>query len=217
MWGVYLKPFSLKRRASKHFSLRWKASSRSSCHISSFLAKLTSTISRWGVYVKDFFLSPISLFHSYTPLPHPTPTSVFLSSSANMSLPRSPPLLLTLYNSLSVSLKMFQSPYHSFQSLLFFSPIAFSQTPSFQTVCARVHTCVCLQVDSFTFKSLHLLWVLSRCHISNLKRKDKNDWPSWTCMLWVLLKCSAYIHSSSDDHSLCVKKIYEGTTKYCMC
>lgn len=73
MWGVYLKPFSLTRRASKHFSLRWKASSRSSCHISSFLAKLTSTISRWGVYVKDFFLSPyqsLSLLHSSSS-PHP--------------------------------------------------------------------------------------------------------------------------------------------------
>lgn len=143
MWGVYLKPFSLKRRASKHFSLRWKASSRSSCHISSFLAKLTSTISRWGVYVKDFFLSPISLFHSYTPLPHPTPTSVFLSSSANMSLPRSPPLLLTLYNSLSVSLKMFQSPYHSFQSLLFFSPNRFLPNSVISDcVCACAHVCL---------------------------------------------------------------------------
>lgn len=65
--------FSLTRRASKHFSLRWKASSRSSCHVSSFLAKLRSTISRWGVYVKDFFLSPyqsFTLFHSSSS-PHP--------------------------------------------------------------------------------------------------------------------------------------------------
>lgn len=117
MWGVYLKPFSLTGRASKHFSLHWKASSRSSCHISSFLPKLTSTISRWGVYVKDFFLFPISLFHSYAPFPHPSPAAPLLSSSANMSLPHSPHLLCALYNSLSVSLKMFQSPHHSFQSL----------------------------------------------------------------------------------------------------
>lgn len=111
MWGVYLKPFSFTRRASKHFSLRWKASSRSSCHISSFLAKLTSTISRWGVYVKDFFLSPISLFHSYTPLPQPAPAS---SVSLILCQYVSP---FALCNSLSVSLKMFQSSHHSFQSL----------------------------------------------------------------------------------------------------
>lgn len=141
MWGVYLKPFSLKRRASKHFSLRWKASSRSSCHISSFLAKLTSTISRWGVYVKDFLLSAISLFHSHTPLPHPTPASLFLSSSANMSLPPPPPLLLALYNSLSVPLKMFQSPYHSFQSLhlcFFFFNLFLPNSLDPDCVCAHV-------------------------------------------------------------------------------
>lgn len=60
MWGVFLKPFSPTRRASKHFSVRWKASARASRHVSSFLAKLTSTISRWGVYVKDFCL-PLSV------------------------------------------------------------------------------------------------------------------------------------------------------------
>lgn len=54
MWGAYLQPFSLKRRTSKHFSRRWKASSRSSCHISSFWAALRSTISRWGLCVRDF-------------------------------------------------------------------------------------------------------------------------------------------------------------------
>lgn len=151
MWGVYLKPFSLTRRASKHFSLHWKASSCSSCHISSFLAKLTSTVSRWGVYVKDFFLSPISLFHSYTPPPHPAPASLFLSSSANMSPPRSPPLLLALYNSLSVSLKIFQSPYHSFQSLQPpFLKNSFSHTASLKTVCEYVVVCewICLHLES---------------------------------------------------------------------
>lgn len=72
MWGAYLQPFSFKRRASKHFSGRWKASSRSSCHISSFWVELWSTISRWGLCVRDFFLSPISLLHSHTRAPQPT-------------------------------------------------------------------------------------------------------------------------------------------------
>lgn len=200
MWGVYLKPFSLKRRASKHFSLRWKASSRSSCHISSFLAKLTSTISRWGVYVKDFFLSPISLFHSYTPLPHPTLASLFLSSAANMSLPRSPPLLLALYNSLSVSLKMFQSPYHSFQSLhLPFFSISFSQTLSFQTVCICVHMCGCLQADSFAFKNLHLLSVFSWYPISSWNRKKRlrhvNMYALGTTQMLSICRCSVQFFS----------------------
>lgn len=53
-------------------------------HVTSavFLAKLTSTISRWGVYVKDFFLSPISLFHSSASPPPPCfshPLSICLS------------------------------------------------------------------------------------------------------------------------------------------
>lgn len=74
MWGVYLQPFlPLKEEPVSTFPpcRRWKASSRSSCHISRFfsfffffLAALTSGVSRWGVYVKDFFPSPISLFHS---------------------------------------------------------------------------------------------------------------------------------------------------------
>lgn len=172
MWGVYLKPFSLKRRTSKHFSLRWKASSRSSCHISSFLAKLTSTISRWGVYVKDFFLSPISLFHSYTPLPHPTPAALFLSSSATMSLPRSPPLLLALYNSLSVPLKMFQSPYHSFQSLhLPFSSIFLPNSLVPDCVCA-VHMCGCLLADSFTLKKTTFADCLLMVSYQQLKKEE---------------------------------------------
>lgn len=172
MWGVYLKPFSLTRRASKHFSLRWKASSRSSCHISSFLAKLTSTISRWGVYVKDFFLSPISLFHSYTPLPHPGPAAPLLSSSANMSLPRSPHLLRALYNSLSVSLKMFESHYHSFQSLhLTF----FKLSPRLPHVCAYVWA------HSFTFEVFICSSSSHGFQLADVKKEKKVTWTCTVC------------------------------------
>lgn len=140
MWGVYLKPFSLKRRASKHFSLHWKASSRSSCHISSFLAKLTSTISRWGVYVQDFFHSPISLFHS-TASPHLTPPC--------FSYP------LPIHLSLTLSLLHFTIPFLS-PSRCFKAHIilAVSPLPSFSLppqLSQSVYTClvVCKQ------KSLH--------------------------------------------------------------
>lgn len=115
-------------------------------------------------------LSPISLFHSYTPLPHPTPTSLFLSSSANMSLPRSPPLLLALYNSLSVSLKMFQSPYHSFQSL---------HLPFFQSLFPKL-SCSTLCVHMCERIPLHLKSTFALCPlmVSNqqLKKKRKYLW-----------------------------------------
>lgn len=62
-------------------------------------------------------ISSLPLSVSFTPLPHPGPAAPLLSSSANMSLPRSPHPLCALYNSLSVSLKMFESHYHSFPSL----------------------------------------------------------------------------------------------------
>lgn len=110
MWGAYLQPFSLKRRASKHFSRRWKASSRSSCHISSFWAERRSPISRWGLCARDFFLSPISLLHSHTPAPQPTP-----ARRSSHPLPIClPPHPYTLQFSLSASLKMFQGSFHPF-------------------------------------------------------------------------------------------------------
>lgn len=99
MWGAYLQPFSLKRRASKHFSRHWKASSRSSCHISSFWAVLRSTISRWGLCVRDFFLSPISLFPSPTPAPQPAPARRS-SHPLPIRLALAPPSLYTLQFSL---------------------------------------------------------------------------------------------------------------------
>lgn len=150
MWGVYLKPFSLKRRASKHFSPRWKASSRSSCHISSFLAKLTSTISRWGVYVKDFFLSPISLFHRYTPAPHPTPPP-YVCHPLSICLS-----LILLFSFLHFTI-LFLSPSRCFKAhiILSVSPLPYFFFSCFIPMSVfpeSVNICTFLYADVFTFK-----------------------------------------------------------------
>ena len=94
-----------------------------------------------GCMLRISSFPPISLFHSYTPLPHPTPASLFLSSSANMSLPLSFLHFTILFLSPSRCFKACITPFSLSISPLFFSV-------SFSPRSRRVQSSYCCVVPS---------------------------------------------------------------------
>lgn len=143
MWGAYLQPFSLKRRASKHFSRRWKASSRSSCHISSFERRSGAPYPGEG-YVFGISSSSLSVTHSHSCTPaHPSPPQPAPARRSSHPLPVHLPLTTPPYT-LQFSLCLPQDVSRlapSFQSLHYcpFSPITFSKPQ--MKCCARLAVC----------------------------------------------------------------------------
>lgn len=135
----------LTRRASKHFSLSWKARSHTSVPSAIFGAEQEREIQVRRVYVKDF--SPhqcLSLSHTqlsclslslcfYPPLP-------IYSTNLAISLSPSPSLFRSLQLSLFiVSLEIFSNPYH---------PVLVTLSPSFNLFLISLS----LHVDSYVWK-----------------------------------------------------------------